>query len=73
MVQRGGVGNLVIPIIALHSLSFPKVRQGSLVPSPLEPPALNYPIVRVLSLGTWGFGSSVPGLGFRVSGLKDYS
>ena len=35
-----GVGNLVIPIIPLYSLSFPKVPQGSLVPSPLEPPPL---------------------------------
>ena len=33
-----GVGNLVTPIIPLYSLSFPKVPQGSLVPSPLGPP-----------------------------------
>ena len=33
-----GVGNLVIPIIPLYSLSFPKVPQRSLVPSPLVPP-----------------------------------
>ena len=32
------VGNLVIPIIPLYSLSFPKLPQGSLVPSPLNHP-----------------------------------
>ena len=35
-----GVGNIVIPIIPLNSLSFPKVPQGSLVPSPRTNPPL---------------------------------
>ena len=40
-----GAGNPVTPIVPVYSLSFPKVPQGFLVPSPLEPPPLEDPVI----------------------------
>ena len=40
-----GVSNLEVRIIPQYSISFPKVPQGSLVPSPLEPPPLKDPMI----------------------------